>query len=333
MSKRGRPGCGRQRWVGPLLATLAALAFALSVPVSKLLLRDTSQLAVAGLLYLGAGLALTLYRLVSWVTRQRGNGRTRTDAAVAKTDLGDWAWLAAATLSGAVGAPLLLLWGLKVTPGATASLLLSFEIVFTALWAARLFREHVAAQVWWAVLAVTTGGVVLGFEGSGDWGVSLGALAIVGGCALWGLDNNLTRNIVALEPSRVAQLKGLAAGTVNLLLLLAVGGSLPRWPSVLFALVVGGLSYGVSLVLFVHALRYLGSTRTSAYFGAGPFFAAVISLVIAHSIPTLPLLVAAALMVVGSALMISEQHEHEHGHDGVTHTHWHLPDAEHRHGH
>lgn len=89
----------------------------------------------------------------------------------------------------------------------------------------------------------------------------------------------------------------------------------------------------MSLVLFVRALRYLGSTRTSAYFGAGPFFAAVISLVIARSAPTFPLLVAATLMVVGSALMISEQHVHEHGHDGVTHTHWHLPDAEHRHGH
>ncbi|MHB9150962.1 MAG: DMT family transporter [Thermoleophilia bacterium] len=333
MGERGPAGCQRQRWVGPLLAIAAALTFTLSVPVSKLLLRDTSQLALAALLYLGAGFALTLQRLVSRAIRQRGNGRRRVDASVAERGVGDWAWLAAATLSGAVGAPLLLLWGLKVTPGATASLLLSFEIVFTALWAARLFKEHVAAQVWWAVLAVTTGGVVLGFEETGDWGVSLGALAIVGGCALWGLDNNLTRNIVALEASRVAQLKGLAAGTVNLMLLLAVGGSLPHWPSVLSALVVGGLSYGVSLVLFVRALRYLGSTRTSAYFGAGPFFAAVISLVIARTVPTLPLLVAATLMVVGSALMISEQHVHEHGHDGVMHTHWHLPDAEHRHGH
>ncbi len=333
MSERGRVGSGRQRLVGPLLAIAAALAFALSVPVSKLLLRDTSQLAVAGLLYLGAGLALTLYRLVSWAKRPRGNGQVRAAAAVAERGAGDWAWLTAATLSGAVGAPLLLLWGLRVTPGATASLLLSFEAVFTALWAAGLFKEHVAARVWWAVLTVTAGGVLLGLEGSGDWGVSLGALAIVGGCALWGLDNNLTRNIAALEPSTVAQLKGLAAGTVNLLLLLAVGGSLPPWPSVLSALVVGGLSYGVSLVFFVQALRYLGSTRTSAYFGAGPFFAATISLVIARSYPTLPLLAAAVLMLVGAILMVSEQHVHEHLHDGVMHTHWHLPDAEHRHGH
>lgn len=112
-----------------------------------------------------------------------------------------------------------------------------------------------------------------------------------------------------------------------------MGGSLPRWPSVLSALIVGGLSYGLSLVLYVQALRYLGSTRTSAYFGAGPFFAAVISLFIARSYPTLPLLAAAALMVVGTVLMVSEQHAHEHEHEGVTHDHWHLPDAEHRHGH
>lgn len=334
MSERGRSGSERRRWVGPLLAIAAALAFALSVPASKLLLRDTSQLAVAGLLYLGAGLALTGFRIVSRASRRRVNSRPRAaDTGVTVRGTSDWAWLAAATLSGAVAAPLLLLWGLRATPGATASLLISFEAVFTALWAAGLFKEHVVAQVWWAVLAVTAGGVLLGLEGGGSWGVSLGALAVVGGCALWGLDNNLTRNIVTLEPSRVAQLKGLAAGTVNLLLLLAVGGSLPRWPVVVFALIVGGLSYGVSLVLFVQALRYLGSTRTSAYFGAGPFFAAGISLVVDRSYPTLPLLAAAVLMLVGTALMISEQHVHEHAHDGVAHTHWHVPDAEHRHGH
>lgn len=333
MDERGDASSDRRRWIGPLLAIAAALAFAFSVPVSKLLLRDTSQLAVAGLLYLGAGLALTLYRLVLWATKHRGDGRARADASVAKGGVGDWAWLTAATLSGAVAAPLLLLWGLKMTPGATVSLLLSFEAVFTALWAAGLFKEHVAAQVWWAILAMTAGGVLLGLQGSDGWGISLSALAVVGGCALWALDNNLTRNIATLEPSTVAQFKGLAAGTVNLLLLLAVGRSLPRWPSVLSALIVGGLSYGLSLVLYVQALRYLGSTRTSAYFGAGPFFAAVISLFIARSYPTLPLLVAAGLMLVGTVLMVSEQHMHEHQHKGMTHDHWHLPDAEHRHGH
>ena len=326
-------GGGGRRWLGPVLAVSAALAFALSVPVSKILLRDASQFAVAGLLYLGAGLALTLFRLGSRVVRPRGSGRARAEVANASSGAGDWAWLAAATLCGAVAAPLLLLWGLRETPGATASLLLSFEAVFTALWAAGLFKEHVAAQVWWAVLAVTAGGVVLGVEGSGDWGVPLAALAVVGGCVLWGLDNNLTRNIATLEPSRVAQLKGLTAGVINLLLLLAVRGSLPALPSVLSALVVGALSYGVSLVLFVQALRYLGSTRTAAYFGAAPFFAAVISLAAERSYPTFSLLAAAAFMVVGTALMVSEQHVHEHEHDGVTHLHWHLPDAEHRHGH
>lgn len=323
----------RRRWVGPLFAILAALAFALSVPVSKFLLRDTPQLAVAGLLYLGAGITLTIYRLVSRTTGRRRNDRRSAGGNAGQPPAADWAWLAAATLAGAVLAPLLLLWGLKATPGATASLLLSFETVFTALWAAGLFKEHVSPHVWWAVLVVTAGGVVLALAGGGGWGASLGALAVVGGCALWGLDNNLTRNIAALDPSTVAQLKGLAAGAINLLLLLAVGGSLPPWPAALAALIVGGLSYGVSLVLFVRALRYLGSTRTSAYFGAGPFFAAAMSLVIAGSFPTLGFLVATALMLAGTFLMVAEQHAHEHDHDGVLHTHWHVPDAEHRHGH
>lgn len=229
---------------------------------------------MAGLLHLRAGLALTLYRLASRTAKGRGRHSFRADAEATGRHLGDWAWLAGATIAGAVAAPFFLLWDLRATPASTASLLLAFEAVFTALWAAGLFKEHVASQVWWALLALTAGDVLLGLQGSRDWGISLGALAVVGGCALWGLDNNLTRNITTLKPSRVAQLKGLAAGTVNLLLLLAIGESLPRWPWLLSALVVGGLSYGVGLVLYVRALRHLGSTRTGAYFAAGPFFAA-----------------------------------------------------------
>ena len=172
---------GRRRWVGPLFALWAALAFALSVPVSKALLRDTPQLAVAGLLYLGAGLTLSAYRLLSRVRGSagaargdgHGGGGTIPVAGGRRRPTADWAWLGAATISGAVLAPLFLLWGLKATPAATASLLLAFETVFTALWAAGLFKEHVSLQVWGAVVAVTVGGVVLGSRG----GRGLGGLA------------------------------------------------------------------------------------------------------------------------------------------------------------
>ena len=156
---------------------------------------------------------------------------------------------------------------------------------------------------------------------------------MVVGCAFWGLDSNLTRNIVALDPSTVAQLKGLTAGAVNLLPLLAAGGSLPSWPSALAALAVGGLSYGISLVLFVRALRYLGSTRTSAYFGGGAVLRGGHLARGGGFLPSLGFLLAAVFMLIGTLLMVSEQHVHEHEHDGVLHTHWHLPDTEHRHSH
>ncbi len=325
------------RWQGPLLAFLAALSFSLSVPASKALLNQVSPVLLAGLLYLGAGVGLSVYRLsirlLSAGTRYDAGSSPEADPPIGASARRDWWWLGAATASGAVAAPLLLLWGLQETPAATASLLLSFEAVFTALWAARFFGEHVAPQVWAAVAAVTLGGMVLGLNSGGSWGFSAGALAVVAGCALWGLDNNLTRNIERLDPSRVAQLKGLAAGLVNLAAAWALGADLPPLPAIAAAMLVGALSYGASLVLFIHALRRLGSSRTSAYFGSAPFMAAAISLVVAGQRPTLTILVGGAFMVVGAVFMLMEQHVHEHEHDGVTHIHWHAPDAEHRHSH
>jgi drug/metabolite transporter (DMT)-like permease len=323
---------GERPWVGPALALSAALAFSLSVPAGKLLLRETPQFAVAGLMYSGAGLGLTVQRLVFRMTVGRKR-RLRRQGAAGPRGRSDWAWLAGATLSGAVAAPLLILWGLKATPAATASLLLSFEAAFTALWAAGLFREHVAAHVWWAIVAITAGGIVLGLQSGGSWGFSVGALTVIAGCALWGLDDNLTRNIETLSSSEVARIKGLAGGAVNLALLWFSGGALPGRLWVLSALAVGALSYGLSLVLFVQALRHLGSARTSAYFGAGPFFATVISLLVFGSVPSLWLPLAASLMAAGTILMVSERHVHEHRHGDVTHTHRHVPDSEHRHSH
>ncbi|MHB8868413.1 MAG: DMT family transporter [Thermoleophilia bacterium] len=325
------------RWKGPLLAFLAALTFSLSVPVSKALLNQVSPLLLAGLLYLGAGVGLSVYRLslrlLSAGARDDTGSSSEADPSTAASAGTDWWWLGAATASGAVAAPLLLLWGLKETPGATASLLLSFEAVFTALWAARFFGEHVAPQVWGAAAAVTLGGIVLGLNSGGSWGLSAGALAVIVGCALWGLDNNLTRNIKRLDPSSVAQFKGLAAGLINLAAAWALAADFPPLRAVAAAMFVGALSYGGSLVLFIHALRHLGSSRTSAYFGSAPFMAAAISLVAAGQRPTLTLLLGGAFMVVGAVFMLMEQHVHEHEHDGVTHVHWHAPDAEHRHSH
>jgi drug/metabolite transporter (DMT)-like permease len=274
-----------------------------------------------------AGSALALADNASRSAKRPENRPGRTDTQVAERGVRDWAWLGAAALSVAVAAPLLLLWGLKATPGDDRSLALVRSRLHRAVGAgpskSTCHPGVVGARVWRAALLALEGG-----SWESPWAPWLRRRL-----RALGPRQQLTRNIAMLEPTAVAQFKGLAAGTINLLLLLAVGGSLPRWPALLAALVVGGLSYGLSLVLFVYALRYLGSARTSAYFGAGPFFAAVISLVVARSLPTPSLLAAAALMVVGTVLMVSEQHVHEHRHDGVSHTHWHLPDAQHRHSH
>ena len=317
---------------GPVLALLSALLFALTVPASKVLLESTPPLILAGLLYLGAGIALGLFGFVR-KTVLAPNAPGRRVPAARRPRTVDYLRLAGAIATGGVAAPIALLSGLQRTPAATAALLLSFEVVFTALWAGAFFREHVGRRVGLAVAAVTVGGVLLGLDPDGDWGFSFGALGVVGACALWGLDNNLTAVIKDLEAVRVARIKGFVAGGVNLGLGLLFGSRLPGWGASAGALAVGGAAYGLSLVLFVLALRRLGAARTGAYFGSAPFLAAGLSLLVTGETPGSLVFVAAGFMAAGAWLMMGEQHVHEHVHAGVVHAPWHAPDVDHRHEH
>ena len=52
---------------------------------------------------------------------------------------------------------------------------------------------------------------------------------------------------------------------------------MPAAPTLLLSGVVGFLGYGVSLALFVMALRDLGTARTGAYFSTAPFIGAVVA--------------------------------------------------------
>src|SRR4030066_84696 len=178
--------------------------------------------------------------------------------------------LIAALLFGAIPPPISLFFSLKKPPAATASLLLSFEGVATTLIAFFVFKESISHRAWWAIVLITLASIFLSVNLNAEWGFSLGALGIIAACIFWGIDNNLTRNISAKAPITIVTIKGLGAGSFSLGMAMILGNKLPAWEVVLGALVLGSLSYGASIVLFIHAMRGIGAARTSALFSSAP---------------------------------------------------------------
>jgi len=293
---------------GVLAALGASLLFGAGTPLAKLLLDDTSPWLLAGLLYLGAGIGLLLWRLV------RRSPRARLPRP-------DVPWLVAAVLCGGIAAPVLLMAGLSAMPATGASLLLNAEAVFTALVAWVAFRENVDVRIAVGMLAIVAGAIVLSWPGQADFAGVWPSLAVLGACLLWAVDNNLTRRVSFADATWLAMIKGLVAGSVNLTLAILIGASLPPPQVIGGALVVGFLSYGASLALFVVGLRLLGTARTGAYFSVAPFFGAAIAVTLLNEPITPPLLLAAGLMAIGVWLHLTESHGHWHSHTAEVHEH------------
>ncbi len=308
---------------GVVAALLAALLFGAGTPAAKVLLAATSPWLLAALLYLGSGIGLFAWR------------RLRRAPAV-RLPRGEWRWLAGAIIAGGVAGPVLLMVGLNGLAASTASLLLNAEGVFTALLAWTVFRENVDRRVALGMAAIVAGGLVLSWPGQVAAVAWLPALSVVAACAAWALDNNLTRKVSLNDASWLAMVKGLAAGATNLLLALALGAHWPALPVVTAAALLGFASYGASLMLFVVALRELGTGRTGAYFSVAPFFGAVLAIVLLGDAVTPQLLAAGLLMAIGVALHLSERHQHAHRHEPLAHSHAHVHgagDEHHDHAH
>ena len=242
-------------------------------------------------------------------------------------------WLAGAIMAGGILGPVLLMAGLARTDAATASLLLTLEGVATALMAWFIFHENFDRRIALGMACLVAGAIVLSWSGRPSLSGLLGPLAIVGACIAWGLDNNLTRKVSLADPLQIVELKGLIAGPVNLVLGLSAGGALPALSSSAIAGVVGFLGYGVSLALFVLALRHLGTARTGAYFSTAPFLGTLAAVVFLREPVTVQLLAAGLLMGIGVWLHLTEHHEHEHAHEPMEHAHPHMHDEHHQHEH
>lgn len=304
---------------GVIAALGAALLFGAGTPFAKLLLGSVSPWLLAGLLYLGSGIGLTLYR------------RLKRSAAV-KLPRSEILWFSGAIAAGGIVGPVLLMLGLSGMPASGASLLLNAESVFTALLAWFAFKENFDRRIAWGMAAIVAGALVLSWPGEARFAGLWPALAVLGACFAWGIDNNLTQKVSLTDASWIASVKGLVAGTVNLVLAFALGAAWPPLPDLAGAVIIGFLAYGVSLVLFVVGLRHLGTARTGAYFSVAPFFGAVLAIAMGETL-TVPLLIAAALMLVGVWLHLSERHQHEHMHEVLEHAHEHTHDAHHQHAH
>ena len=300
-------------------ALAAALLFGAGTPLAKWLLAAVSPWLLAGLLYLGSGVGLTLYRRLIHAPAVR----LRRD---------DASWFAGAIFAGGIVGPVLLMIGLTGMPASGASLLLNAEGVFTALLAWFAFKENFDRRIAAGMGAIVAGAVVLNWPGEARFAGLWPTLAILGACFAWGIDNNLTRRISLMDATWVASVKGLVSGGVNLILAFSLGASIPSLPNLIGAMTVGFLAYGVSLALFVVGLRHLGTARTGAYFSVAPFFGAVLALVMGESV-TVPLLLAGVLMALGTWLHLTEHHEHDHAHDAVVHDHEHSHDEHHQHQH
>lgn len=315
----------RVAWPGASMALVSAALFGASTPLAKLLLGEgVDAWLLAGLLYLGSGIGLGIALLF-----RSALGVPATEAPLRRSDL---PWLALVVLSGGVVGPLLLMVGLLTTPASSAALLLNVEGLATMGIAWIVFRESVDRRLLVGAAAILAGAVLLSWRGSGA-GVGLGALAIVGACFAWGIDNNLTRKLSSADPAQIAAIKGLVAGAVNLSLALANGASIPSVGALGGAGLVGFMGYGVSLVLFVLALRHLGTARTGAYFSTAPFIGTALALLLFREPVTAKLVAAAILMGIGLYLHLVESHEHEHVHDALEHEHRHVHDSHHRHEH
>lgn len=308
---------------GALLGIAAAALFGLSAPVSKLLLADISPQMLAALLYLGAGAGLLLVP-----------GRRLSRGKEAPLRRGDLPLLAGIALTGGMIGPVLMLHGLSRVSGMAGSLLLNLEAPFTMLIALIFFGEYLDRREAIAAMLIVLGAATLTIERAvPSRATLLGVLLLAGACAAWGIDNNLTQKLSLKNPVALVRIKTLSAGSANLVIAFAFGQHIPAARLLTVALLLGFVSYGVSILLDAYALRYLGAAREAAFFATAPFFGAALTIPLLGESLTLARLAAAVLMIAGVVLLLRARHSHAHAHESTEHEHMHVHDEHHQHQH
>ena len=308
---------------GVLFALAAAVLFGASTPFAKLLVRDIGPMMLAALLYLGAGIALAATRFFPG-DRDRAEARLR---------IADLPLIAGVVFFGGILGPILMLWGLERVSGVLGSLLLNLEAPSTILLGVVFFGDHMTARAAVASASIIAGASLLSGIPSGLEADPIGALAIAGACASWGLDNNLTQRLSLRDPVAVARTKALAAGATMFVLAVVRGDPLVGPQELARALVLGAIAYGASLVFAVQAMRILGAARQAMFFASAPFVGAMLAVPLLGERPG-PEVAAAGLLIAGGLLLLfRERHAHSHTHQEIEHDHAHVHDVHHQHAH
>lgn len=276
-----------------LWAVLAAALYALNSPISKLLLGKIPPTIMAALLYLGAGIGLSIVRLV-----QRRMGKGQKEKPLTRKDLPYTIGMVVLDIA----APIFLMIGLTGTTAANASLLNNFEIVATSVIALCIFKETISKRLWGAIVLVTISSLVLSVEDISSFSFSFGSIFVLLACVCWGLENNCTRMISNKDPLQIVVIKGFGSGIGSFVIALVLGEHFSNWGYIVCALLLGFIAYGLSIFFYIYAQRYLGAAKTSAYYALAPFIGAALSLLIFRETPTVSFVAALLIMIAGTYL-------------------------------
>ncbi len=314
-------------------AILAAALYAINIPFSKLLLTNIQPTMLAAFLYLGAGLGLFLYGLFT-----KSNAKA---APLTKKELPYTIGMIVLDIA----APILLMFGLRLTSSANASLLNNFEIVATSLIAFFVFKEALSKRLTFAIILVTLASITLSFEGEGSFQFNSGSLLVLGAACCWGLENNCTRMLSSKSSVQITTLKGIFSGLGSLVIALCIGENIPGVVWILAAMVLGFVAYGLSINFYIQAQKDLGAAKTSAYYSIAPFLGVAFSFLLFAERPGVQFFVGLCIMVIATVLMVKDTislqhdhehvhlHTHEHSHNGLTHSHEHSHIHSHNHIH
>ena len=317
-------------------AIIAALLYAINVPLSKMLLQFVEPTMMAAFLYLGAGLGIYIYSCIS-----KAVGKAVTKEPLTKRELP--CVIAMVVLD--IIAPILLMFGIRSSNAANVSLINNFEIVATSLIALCVFKEVISQRLWVAIALVTVASIILSFEGTGAFAFNGGSLFVFGACLCWGMENNCTRMISNKSSIEIVVIKGAFSGFGSLIVALVFGECIPSIFWVVCVMLLGFVAYGLSIYFYVMAQKELGAAKTSAYYSIAPFLGVAFSMLVLGERPTIRFYVALIVMIISTCFMIKDTialqhthehthtHTHQHSHGGTVHTHAHMHTHTHIHTH
>ncbi len=329
----------KEKTTAIIYAFLAAVFYAVNVPISKILLKNVGPTTMAALLYLGAGIGIGILSLFNKKDMEKSKRLSKNDLPFV---------IGMIVLD--IAAPIFLMFGISYGSSANASLLGNFEIVATTVIALYIFKEVVSKRLWAAIALITLSSIVLSFEGADSFSFSYGSLLVLAATICWGFENNCTRNISSKSTYEIVLLKGIFSGSAALMIALIKRESMPGFWYIGAALILGFVAYGLSIFLYVRAQHVIGAAKTSAYYAVAPFVGAFLSFVVLREHLSWMYFIALIIMIAGSVLVVADtlikshthahQHTFTHTHDGTTHTHTvtHSHDHNHyvtddRHGH